>query len=200
MSPALAQLQTNGQINASNEQAFRANAHFYRKVTLHMGGGPLGGIAQQHLAIGQIYALLTPLSSLTTATVVAGQTLPAYTFSTKATPVQGDARVLRGRVYGKCAANGNTKVINLVFGTATIALLNAASNAKDFCIDFEIYPTGLNTQQLNIGGYANAALLNGLSASETQTTTGALDVKISVPATTGAADVVINGLDIFGES
>lgn len=204
--PAFAQIQTNGQINSSNEWSMRSPAHFYKKVTLSMGAGQLnssngsGGEPQQMTAIGKIYNLVTPVSSSTSLATTVGATLPAYTFTPMSSTAVTVPRVMHCKVYGTCAANGNTKVVQFKFGSQTITLLNAASNAKDFYADIEIHSTGYKTQQINVAGYANNALLNALSTSATQDNTTQLTVEVNIPTTTGAADVVLSGFVIYGEA
>jgi hypothetical protein len=206
VTPAFAQLQTNGQVNNSNEWSMRSNAHFYKRTVFSMGAGQLNsssgslGSPQQMTAIGKIYSPAAPVSSITTGATTIGATLPAYTFAPMSSTAAFPSRIMHCRVYGRCAANANTKVVQFKFGSQTVTLLNAASNAKDFYAEISIYSTGFKTQQINVAGYANGSILDNLSTSATQDNTTQLSVVLNVPTSTGAADVVINGFEIYGES
>lgn len=195
--PALAQ-ENNGITSGSGqspihfEYQFRANSLFTKRTCFSMGAD------EQFLnATGRMYGLLAPLSSATTGAMPAEVVMAKNTFGQ--TPnSQGNG--LHIRVYGTTAANANTKVVQLIWGSQTITLLNAASNAKDFYADVHIYNTGVNTQEICVAGYANAALLNGLSVAGTQTTTAPITVGINLPTATTAGDVVLNEIEIEGES
>lgn len=184
--PALAQ-------NAGNEYAWRAPTRFYKPVRFSMGRGLLSSPYPQNMnGVGQISSLSAVANSSTTLTVARTVTLLPYT-------LVSTGQELHIRVSGTTAANANNKVINFLFGSTTIVLLNAASNAKDFYADVVIYRTAANAQQISVQGYANGAVLNGLSVTSAQAENAAITLGVSVPATTGAADVVINGMTVTGE-
>lgn len=167
---------------------FKARARFQKQTVFVMGAG-----GQLCNARGAVYNLTATASSSTSATVARTLVLPANSLVTT-------GNKLRVRVFGRCAANGNTKVVNFVFGSTTVVLLNAASNAKDLYADIEICRTGANAQQITVAGYANGALLDNLSTTSAQAETATITLGVSVPATTGAADFVLTGLTIIGES
>lgn len=176
-----------------SERAFREPVRFYKQVNFSMGSGYSGHAPKAMAALGKMFGITGVASSATGAATTSTVTLPAYTLIK-------NGKSLRVRVYGKTAANGNTKVVNFKFGSTTVALLNAAANNKDFFADIEIYRTGKNAQQINVGGYANNALLNGLSTTSAQDETAGIDVTLELPASTGAADVVLQGFSVSGES
>lgn len=175
------------------EYSCREKARFYFKTVTTMGRGTPAIMPQSLLVGGKIFSLIAPVSSATGGATVAGVAIPPNTLI-------GTGRRLHVKVMGTTAANGNTKQVNLVFGSTTVALLNAAANNKDFYADVEIYRTGLSAQQICVAGYANNALLTGLGTTSTQTETAAINVQVSLPASTGAADVVLTQLLIEGES
>ncbi|HEY9791444.1 MAG TPA: hypothetical protein V6D22_13655 [Candidatus Obscuribacterales bacterium] len=171
------------------EYKFRAPALFTKTAVFTIGSG-----GQKMDNYGTIFRTQGTVSSVTSGTTTVGVTLPARTLIS-------NGHGIRLRVAGRCAANANAKTINVVFGSATIQILNAvASNGKDFYADVMIYRTGLNAQQISVAGYANGALIDNLSTATTQVETGTLALQVQVPASTGAADVVINDVSIFGES
>lgn len=176
-----------------NEFAVRTPARFYKHVTFSMGNGQSGLPPQAMSALGKLFSITGVASSATGAATDSTVTLPKYTLT-------HTGKLLRVRLYGKTAANGNTKVVNFKFGTTTVALLNAAANNKDFYADIEIYRTGLSTQQINVAGYSNAALLNGLSVTSAQDETATIPITVDLPASTAANDVVLTGFSVTGES
>lgn len=186
--PAIAQ-----QWNSGNERAFREPTRFYKPVRFSFGPGVSGAPPQAGYATGVLSSLNATASSATGAATNASLVLPANTLTTT-------GKSVRVRVFGTTAANGNTKVVNFKFGSTTIALLNAASNNKDFYADIEIYRTGANAQQISVAGYANNALLNGLSTTSAQAETSPITMQVNMPASTGAADVVLLGFTVIGES
>lgn len=181
-----------GQTPLHFERQWRENTLFTKRACFTMGDD------EQFLnAKGRMYGLLAPVSSVTTGATVAELTMAKNTFKQNANTLGNGLHI---RIFGTTAANGNTKQVNFVFGTTTVTLLNAAANAKDFYADIHVYNTGVNTQQICVAGYANAALLNGLSTTSAQTTTAPIAVGVSLPTSTGAADVVLNEVVIDGES
>jgi hypothetical protein len=171
------------------EYQFRADARFYKNLVVSIGKG--GQLASVH---STLFRLNAPLSSSTSGAVTAGITLPANT-------LVSNGKGLHIKVWGTTAANANNKTINVKFGSTTIAIMSAvAANNKDFAADLQIYRTGSNAQQINVSGYANNALLTGLGTTSTQTETSTIAVQVQLPTSTGAADVVVTGFTIFGDS
>lgn len=141
---------------------------------------------------GTLSRLTANVSSITTANV-----LSSYVLQANSLAAVGDSVFVR--IYGTTAANGNTKAVLFKFGTASITLLNAAANAKDFYAEIEIVKTGASTQQINVSGYANAALLTGLSVTASQTDTSNITMSVQLSTATGAADATLTGFAIYGE-
>lgn len=199
VAPAFAQMTSITPVD--DEYAWRAPTRFFKHVSFSMGGvgtqaaPPLGLTAQ-----GKIASLVTPLTSSSTAATTASVILPTNTLKYNSTLAKGDGKLIHVKIYGTTAANGNTKVVNFTFGSTTIAILNAASNAKDFYADIAIYETAANAQEICVAGHANNALLNGLSVSSTQTTANTITVGVTVPTSTAASDVTLNGFEVYGES
>lgn len=176
------------------ENDVRNKSRFNKTTVIRVGGDGLLVFPPLHANVdGIAFRQNALISSNTSTTAVSQLVLPPNA-------LHNTGRGFRIRVHGICAANGNTKVVNFLYGTQSIALLNAAANAKDFYADIMIYRTGLNAQEISVAGYANAALLNGLSVAATQTETASVTIKVSIPATTGAADVVLDDFTIYGES
>lgn len=142
---------------------------------------------------GAVWRLNPNLSSLTTGAVKSSFSLPVNSMIR-------NGKAIQVFIHGTTAANGNTKVVNFKFGSTTVVLLNAASNNKDFYANIEVRRTGLSTQQISVSGYANAALLNGLSVAATESEKAAIVVDVDAPTTTGAADVVIDQFTVIGEA
>jgi hypothetical protein len=184
--------QTAPNIPANYQMQNRTTAEFTKIVSMAMGAN---GVPNIHGVIkGDVYRLIAPVSSSATAGTTVGVTVPVNSIG----PV---GKSIHLRVFGTTAANANAKTINLLFGTATIALMSAvASNAKDFFYDIDIYSTGANAQQINIAGYANGALLNQVSTTGAQNTKIANVLQINVPTSTGAADVVLKEVTIAADS
>lgn len=196
--PAFAQ-ENNGLTSGSGqsplhfERQFREHTLFTKRTCVSMG-------ADEQLmdVTGRMFGLLAPVSSATGGAVNTGEiTIAKNTFGQAANHKGTGVHI---RVYGSTAANGNTKQVNFVWGSTTVALLNAAANNKDFFADIHVYITGSNTQQICVAGYANNAFLNALSTTSTQATTATILAGVSLPASTGAADVVLNEIVIEGEA
>ncbi|HEY9792082.1 MAG TPA: hypothetical protein V6D22_16870 [Candidatus Obscuribacterales bacterium] len=164
--------------------------------------GTLKVDGQSTFAEGSGGALFNPVGILSLITAnVASATGGAVTstYSLPANTLNAVGAAVRVRIYGTTAANANTKQVQFLWGGTTITLLNAASNAKDVYADIEIVKTGSNTQQINVAGYANGALMNALSTTSTQTDTSAIAMTVNLPTATTAGDTTITGFDIFAE-
>jgi hypothetical protein len=166
----------------------KSTAKFYKNLVFCLA--PNG---QQASAVGVVYRTAAPVSSSTGGAVVTSFSLPARTLVT--TP-----NALRVRIQGTTAANANTKNVVFNFGSQAITILNTTANNLDFYADIEIYRTGASTQRVNVAGYANNALLTGLSVNATQTETSAIAISVSLGAATANADTVLQNFSIYGES
>ena len=187
--PGFAQTAPNIPANYATQE--RNTTKFTKIVAMEVGGN--GVAALNGVIKGDVYRLIAPVSSVTTGATNVGVTIPVNGFGSV-------GKSLHLRVFGTTAANANTKAINLLFGTATITLIANAGNAKDFFFDIDIYSTGTNTQQVNVTGWANGALLNQVSTTATQNTKITNILQVNVPASTGAADVVLNEVTIAADS
>ena len=183
--------QTAPNIPANYQDQIRTTTKCTKVFAISVGANGTPNL--QGVVNGTIYRLITPVSSITTGATNAGVTLPVNSFG-------GVGKAFHLRVFGTTAANANTKAINLLFGTATITLIANAGNAKDFFFDIDIYNTGANAQQVDITGWANGALLNGVSTTATQNTKVTNILQVNVPTSTGAADVVLNEVTIAADS
>jgi hypothetical protein len=141
---------------------------------------------------GVIFPLSVNTSSVTTGNITVPSTIYANSFL-----YQGDA--IRVRLQGHTAANANTKTVVFNFGSTAITLLSAASNGQDVYADIEIVKTGTNTQQINVAGWANGALLNNLSTTSTQADTANIVVSVQLNTATANNDFVLTGFTIYGE-
>lgn len=205
--PASAQFAYTGLKTPANEKQVREATHFFRKVTLGMGAGNLnsssgsGDTPQPMYATGKIFSLTAPVSSVTTGATSIGVILPANTINISSTGQgNGAGKVLYVRIFGTTAANANTKVANLIFGSTSIPIQNAASNNKDFEAEATIYATGYNAQQIACWGFSNGAISNALSTTSAQANGSPINVGVTLPASTANGDVVITNLEIYGES
>lgn len=188
--PAVAQITLPG--HYSDERKERAR--FTKPVVFRMGapnGAPAGG--QDTLVAGTMFRLNAQTGSVTTGNTTVGLTLPANTLVTT-------GHAIRVRVFGTTAANANTKVVTFIWGSTTITLLNAAANAKDFYADIVVTRTGANAQLISVAGYANGALLNGLSVTSAQTETSAINCQVQLGTATANNDALLDDVSILGES
>lgn len=144
---------------------------------------------------GEIYRQNAALANVTTGATNVTTTIPAnYWGKTRL------AKDLIVYIKGTTAANGNTKVLNLIFGGTSIALMNNAGNNKDFFFKVEIYNTGVNTQQIAVSGYTNAAFVNALDTTTAVTTTAPITLQLNMPTATGAADISVSSYVVQAES
>jgi hypothetical protein len=141
---------------------------------------------------GVLYPLSATASSSTAGAVTSTFILPAYSLQ-----YVGDAVTVR--IFGTTAANGNTKAVLFKFGTASITLFSAAANAKDYYADIQIVKTAANAQTINVAGYANAAIFNGLSTTTTQTDTAAIAIAVQLSTATANADTTLTGFTVYAE-
>lgn len=143
---------------------------------------------------GRLFSLSAVQSSATGAAVNTTYTLPANSLTTTG---QG----IRVKIHGTTASNSNTKACNFLFGSApvTITLPLSTGSAKDFYAEILIYRTGTSAQEISVQGYANNAVINGLSTTATATETGTIACELNIPISTGAADVVVDEFTITAE-
>jgi hypothetical protein len=144
---------------------------------------------------GPVFRNNADISSLSTGAVSTAFTLPAYSFKSTR---KGKAQTFT--IKGTTAANANTKVIQFIYGATTVTLLNAAANAKDFFFRIVVTEYGANSQRISVSGYANAAFVNALDATATQTDSAATVVNLNLPTATTSADVVVSEYTAVGES
>lgn len=185
--------------NQQYQYQWRSPAIFTKQVGMVLGKFNRGGIGAnpsfegaQYMPEGAIYQLQVPVVSSSGGAVLTQFVLPAGSLVTS-----GDT--LRLRVYATTAANANAKQVQVIWGSQTIVLLNTTSNNLDVYADISIVRTGLNTQRVNVAGYANGALLTGLSVNGTQAETATINVGINLPTAVASSDVSLNGLTIVGE-
>lgn len=170
---------------------FRETTKFFRAVACQLGKNDLTALTM--VIGGALFRLGAVVGSSTGGAVANGVTLPAQSLT-----ITGQA--IRLRIKGRTAANANTKVINLLFGSTTVVLLNAASNAKDFSYDVTIYRTGLNAQQIVVNGYANGALIDNLSTTSAQVETGSINLQVQLATATANNDALLQELTIEAQS
>lgn len=170
------------------QQENRALTRFNKQVVITAGRG-----GQKLNLRGVAHALTANVPSVTTGATSSTLTLPANSL------VQSGYK-LHVRVFGRTAANANTKTVTFKFGSTSITLLNAAANAKDLYADIEIRRTGASAQQITVAGYANGALLDGLSTTSTQTETSSIAISVETAATTANNDFILTGFTVVGES
>lgn len=183
--------QTAPNIPANYENQMRTRTKFTKIVSMEVGANGVTGIPG--VMKGDVYRMIAPVSSITTGATAVGITIPVNGFGFV-------GKSIHMRVFGRTAANANAKPINLVWGSSSTAITADAGNGKDFFFDIDIYSTGTNAQQVNITGYAGGALLDNVSTTTTQNTKTALALQISVPTSTGAADVVLKEVTIAADS
>jgi hypothetical protein len=134
------------------------------------------------------------LFATTTAVTVQSTTTETnlITFSVPANTLNADGRGLRIRAAGLTGATSNNKTIKFLFGAASVSSSAVALNATSWFADVTILRSAANAQQ--IGGLitrASDGSLRGVTASGTETDTGAITAKFSaIPATSSANDSI----------
>lgn len=143
---------------------------------------------------GRLFSLSATSSSATGGATNTTYTLPANSLTTT-------GQAVRVKIHGTTASNSNTKACNFLWGSApvTITLPLSTGSAKDFYADILIYRTGASAQELSVAGYANSAFIGGLTTTATATETGTIAMELNLPASTGAADVVVDEFSIYAE-
>jgi hypothetical protein len=188
------------------ESMVRTNTCFRKAVRLSCGSGPLdtttavpgqGATPTEMVAIGKIFSLSAPVSSVTSAATTVGVQLVPLTLNPEGKDL---SKLIRVICKGHCAANTDNKEIQLVWGSQSATILNAASNGLDFAFEAAIYVTGASAQEVAIAGFANGAFLSGLSFAGTQSNSTAINVGVTLTAATAAADIVLTELTILAEA
>jgi len=137
---------------------------------------------------GDIYQSLAPLNSVTTGNTLATINIPPNSLNTT-----GDS--IRFRIYGKTAANGNTKTLLFKWGSTSITLYNSTGSGTDIYVDIVVYRTAASAQNISVVGWAGGALLNGLSTTSTQTETSNIAAVVQLSTATANNDLTINRIE-----
>ena len=131
-----------------------------------------------------LYALMksvVPLSAITTnlgngadqtEDVLATYSLPANSFGAKG--IQG----LYIQAWGHCGTNGDTKTMNLYFGSEVITTPAAATSNKNWYLELTVFRTALNTFTVVGTGIVDTTAVTGYQVTAaTETETAAITIK-----------------------
>lgn len=126
----------------------------------------------------------------TTEDTLATYSLPANTLGTT-------MRGLKIRAWGTCAANADNKTMKLYFGSEVIATPTAATNAKNWWLEMEVYHSGANAQVVVGRGIVDTTSVTPLVTTGTESESAAIVIKVTGQAGTGNAnDIVIKAFVI----
>lgn len=117
------------------------------------------------------------------------------TFSLPASTLSAVKKGLKIRAWGNTGANADNKTMRLYFGSEVIASPTAATNAKGWELELEVYKTGSSTQAVFGWGQVDTTAITPLITTGAETDTAAITIKVTGQAGTGNAnDIVAKGL------
>lgn len=115
-------------------------------------------------------------------------TLPAKTLS-------ATNKGLKIRAWGATAANADNKTMKLYFGSEVITTPTAATSAKGWELELEVYKNGTNTQVVFGKGQVDLTNVTPLVTTGAETDTSTILIKLTGQAgTANANDIVAKGL------
>lgn len=115
-------------------------------------------------------------------------TLPAKTLS-------ATGKGLKIRAWGNTAANADNKTVKLYFGSEVITTPTAATNAKGWELELEVYKNGSSTQVVYGKGQVDVTPVTPLVTTGAETDTATITIKVTGTAgTANANDIVAKGL------
>lgn len=132
------------------------------------------------------------LVAATGATGTSEQTLMSYTLPASVLTENGQA--LKIRAYGVTAGNTNNKTFKLYFGSEVIATPAAATNAKNWWLELEVYRTGLSAQSVFGRGTVDTTSVTPYNTTGTETETSGIVIKATGTGGTSGADCIVSAL------
>ena len=118
-------------------------------------------------------------------------------FSLPAKALSAANKGVRIRAWGTTAANADNKTVRLYFGSEVIASPTAATNAKGWNLELDVFKTGSNTQVVFGSGQVDVTPITILQTTGAETDTGTITIKVTGQAgTANANDIVAKGLVI----
>ena len=117
------------------------------------------------------------------------------TFSLPANTLVGYGQTLRIRAFGTCAANTNTKLFKLYFGSEVIATPAGATNNKNWMLELLVTRTGSKTQIVHGTGIVDTTAVTPYFATGAEDDTAAITIKCTgTNGTASAGDAVCKGM------
>lgn len=151
-------------------------------------GAGLGGSTVSASGVLSVNTTSTGNGADTSEDTLLSYSLPAKTLS--AAP-----KGLKIRAWGNTAANADNKTMKLYFGSEVIATATAATNAKGWYLELEVYKTAANAQVVFGKGQVDTTNVTPLITTGAETDTAAITIKVTGQAGTGNAnDIVAKGL------
>lgn len=134
-------------------------------------------------------------TSTGTGTGTTEQTLLSYTLPAKTLSATGKG--LKIRAWGTTGANANNKTMKLYFGSEVITTPTAATNAKGWELELEVYRNGASTQVVFGQGVVDVTSVTPLITTGAETDTATITIKVTgTDGTSSANDIVAKGLII----
>lgn len=120
-------------------------------------------------------------------------TLLSYTLPAKALSANGKG--LKITAWGNTAANADNKTMKLYFGSEVITTATAATNAKGWILELEVFRTGASAQTVFGQGQVDTTNVTPLVTTGAETDTATITIKVTGQAgTANANDIVAKGL------
>lgn len=140
--------------------------------------------------------LTTSITSASTTAVTTEEIL--HTYSLPANTIGTNGQGLRIRCWGSTGANANNKTMKLYFGATSVATPTAATNAKGWELQMDVWRTAAATQQtLGTGIVDTTAVTPAVSAAGTDSFASAVTIKCTgTNGTASAADITANGMTV----
>lgn len=121
------------------------------------------------------------------------------TYSLPANSLSANNRGVRVKAWGTTAANANTKTVRLYFGGTVVASNNIsqAPNGVAWRLEAEVFRTAAATQDSIGGGRVGSIQQSEVLTLATESTTGAITIKVTGQnGTAAASEVVAEGLAV----
>lgn len=117
------------------------------------------------------------------------------TFALPAKTLSATNKGLKIRAWGTTAANADNKTVKLYFGSEVITTPTAATSAKGWELELEVYKSGSSTQVVFGKGQVDITPVTLLVTTGTETDTATITIKVTGTAgTANANDIIAKGL------
>lgn len=147
------------------------------------------------LQAGCMFHSFLHINTTSTGTSTGTSEQDLMTYAMPAHTLNQNAKGLRIRAYGVTGATANNKTMKLYFGSVSIATPAAATNAKGWALEMEVYRTGVSAQVVVATGIVDVTPVTPSVTTATATETSAITIKVTgTDGTSAANDIVAKAL------